>query len=112
MKKSFSSKIMPWLFLTPTLIFVGIFSYYAIGKAFVDSFTDATFGIKSNWIGLQNYINAFQDVVFRTAMRNQLAITVTTVVNSVFFPLLAAELIFFVRNKRIAGIVKTLSEKE
>lgn len=107
MKKSFSSKIMPWLFLTPTLIFVGIFSYYAIGKAFVDSFTNATFGIKSEWVGFQNYINAFQDVVFRTAMRNQLAITVTTVVNSVLFPLLAAELIFFVRNKRLAGIIKT-----
>lgn len=57
---------MPWLFLTPTLIFVGIFSYYAIGKAFVDSFTDATFGIKSNWIGLQNYINAFQDILRST----------------------------------------------
>lgn len=107
MKKSFSSKILPWLFLAPTLIFVGVFSYYAIGKALADSFTDATFGIESNWVGLKNYTNAFQDIVFRTALRNQLAISIAAVTTSVIFPLLAAELIFFVRNNRLANMVKT-----
>lgn len=107
MKKSFSSKVLPWLFLTPTLIFVGFFSYYAIGKAFVDSFTDSTFGIKSNWVGLNNYISAFRDVVFQVALRNQLAITIAAVTTSVVFPLIAAELIFFVRSKKLASVVKT-----
>lgn len=107
MKKSLSSKLLPYLFLAPSFILIGIFSYYAIGRAFVTSFTDSTFGIKSNWVGLDNYIQAFRDDMFITSFRNQLYITVTTVFSSVFFPLVAAELIFFIRSKKVANIVKT-----
>lgn len=107
MKKSISSKILPYLFLTPTFILMAVFSYYSIGKAFITSFTDSTFGIHSSWVGLENYIQAFQDDMFITSFRNQIFITVTTVINSILFPLIAAELIFFIKKKRVANFIKT-----
>lgn len=108
MKKTFGSRILPYIFLMPTLILMGVFSYYAIGKAVVTSFMDSTFGISSKWIGFENYVNAFRDDMFLTSLGNQFLITVTTVFNSVFFPLIAAEMIFFIKRKRVAGVVKTL----
>lgn len=107
MKKSVIARILPYLFLAPTFLLMGIFSYYAIGKAVANSFTDSSFGRQSSFVGLANYAQAFRDTMFVTSFRNQLIITVATVFNSVAFPLLAAELIFFVRGKRLAEIVKT-----
>lgn len=107
MKKSFFSKILPYLFLLPTFVLMAVFSYYSIGRAIVTSFTDSTFGIRSNWVGVSNYIQAFNDDMFITSFRNQVCITVTSVFNSVFFPLVAAELIFFVKNKKAANFIKT-----
>lgn len=108
MKKSLSNRLLPYLFLAPTLILLLIFSYYAIGQAVFTSFTDSSFGYEASFVGWENYINAFHDDMFRTALRNQVFITVAAVCFSVFFPLLAAELLFFVRHKRIAGFIKTL----
>ncbi len=107
MKKTWKAKLLPYLFLTPTFIFLAIFSYYAIGNAIYTSFTDSAFGQTSHWIGLENYIAAFHDEMFLTYFRNQLIITVAAVFTSVFFPLLAAELLFFIKHKRIANIIKT-----
>ncbi|MCI6466592.1 MAG: sugar ABC transporter permease [Faecalicatena sp.] len=107
MKKTWKAKLLPYLFLTPTFIFLAIFSYYAIGNAIYTSFTDSAFGQTSHWIGLENYIAAFHDEMFLTSFRNQLIITVAAVFTSVFFPLLAAELLFFIKHKRIANIIKT-----
>lgn len=107
MKKSLFSKLLPYLFIAPTFIMMAVFSYYAIGRAVVSSFTDSTFGIRSSWVGWENYIQAFHDDMFRISFRNQVCITLTTVFNSVFFPLMAAELIFFIRRKRMAEFVKT-----
>lgn len=107
MKNSLFSKILPYLFLLPTFILMAVFSYYSIGRAIVTSFTDSTFGIRSSWVGFENYIQAFEDDMFITSFRNQVCITVTSVFNSVFFPLIASELIFFIKRKRAADFVKT-----
>lgn len=106
MKRSLFSRILPYLFIAPTFVLMAIFSYYAIGKTVLDSFTDSAFGMKSHWLGLDNYVRAFHDDMFVTSFRNQLIITVTTVFNSIFFPLVAAELLFFVRSERVGKIVK------
>lgn len=107
MKKSWKSKIVPYLFLTPTFIFLAVFSYYSIGNAVYTSFTNAQLGRETQWVGLSNYINAFHDEMFLVSFRTQVVITVAAVVFSVFFPVLASELLFFIKHKRVANIIKT-----
>jgi len=105
MKKNL--KITPYLFIAPTFILLFIFSYLAIGNALYISFTDASFGFKTNFIGFDNYKDLFAGGVFWTSFANQGVITLTSVFNSVFWPLLAAELLFFIRRKKAARVIKT-----
>lgn len=107
MKKSLRTKLLPYFFITPTFILVGIFSYYAVFKTIYTSFTDYTFGLKTNLVGFDNYIKAFSDRVFLESFKNQAIITVTSVFNSIFFPLLAAELLFFIKRARVSNMLKT-----
>lgn len=107
MKKSIHAKLLPYLFLTPTLILMAVFSYYAIGNAVYTSFTDSTFGVSSTMVGFTNYIAAFKDEMFLTSFKNQAIITVMAVLNSVFFPLFASEILFFIKHKKVAGFIKT-----
>lgn len=99
--------IVPYLFIAPTFILVFIFSYYAMGDALVLSFMDAKVGFDYSFNSFGNYIRLFQDVTFWQSFGNQGIMTLMSVFNSVFWPLLAAELLFFIRRKKIANIVKT-----
>ncbi|NLN03272.1 MAG: sugar ABC transporter permease [Clostridiaceae bacterium] len=105
-KTSFSNKILPYLFLAPAIIGLGIFSYIAMGKAIFNAFTDKQWGMATHFVGLENFIKAFQDKMFLESFKNQVIISVSKVFSSVFFPLLAAELVFFIKNKRIGGLVR------
>ena len=107
MRQSFSKKVIPYLFIAPTFILLLIFSYFAICFALKTSFQDYTLGYKAIWIGFGNYIKLFQDQIFLASLANQVLITVAAVVFNVFFPLLAAELLYFVRHKKLADGIKT-----
>ena len=107
MKKNLKSRILPYIFLTPTFILLALFLYYAIFLAIKNSFTDAQFGTASTFIGLENYIALFKDEVFLASLLNQAILTIIFVFNNIFFPFLAAELLFFLKRKRIANVVKT-----
>lgn len=107
MKKTWKAKVLPYLFIAPTFILLAVFSYYSIGNAVYKSFTDSIFGLKSHWVGLENYVDVLHDEMFLTSFKNQLVLTVAAVFESVFFPLLAAELLFFIRHKRVEHIIKT-----
>ena len=107
MNKSLKMKLLPYLFIAPTFILLAVFSYFSIGNAFYTSFTDSTYGISSNLVGFENYIAAFKDEMFLTSFKNQAIITVAAVFCSVFFPLLAAELLFFIKRSKVANIIKT-----
>ena len=100
--------IAPYLFIAPTFILIFIFSYYAVFNAVTISFTDASIGFAKSFIGLDNYIKLVNNTVFWTTFRNQGLITLTSVFNNIFFPILAAELLFFIHRSRIANIVKTV----
>ena len=107
MVKKKKISIIPYLFIAPTFVLVFIFSYYAMGVAFSLSFMDARVGFEYSFAGIDNYLRLFQDGTFWASFGNQAVMTVTSVFNSIFWPLLAAELLFFVRRKRIANVVKT-----
>lgn len=106
MKKK-KEKFLPYLFLLPTFIFLAVFSYYAIGNALYTSFTSSSFGKEAEWVGWENYITVLKNDVFLISFRNQLILTAIAVFTSVFFPLLASELLYFIKHKKVANIIKT-----
>ena len=109
MKKPLLQKCVPYLFIASTFIMLFVFLYLSVGVAFVTSLTDKTSmpGVQVNFIGLQNFVKLFSDRVFWLSFRNQLVISVFAVFNSVFFPLMAAVILYFIRHKKVARAVKT-----
>lgn len=102
------NKLTPYLFVAPTILGLLIFSYYSMGRAFFNSFTDYSWGFETHFVGLKNYINAFKSDVFMQAFGNQVVVVLARVFNHIFWPVLAAELLFFVRHTRVQGIMKRL----
>lgn len=102
------NKLTPYLFVAPTILGLLIFSYYSMGRAFFNSFTDYSWGFETHFVGLKNYINAFKSDVFMQAFGNQVIVVLARVFNHIFWPVLAAELLFFVRHTRVQGIMKRL----
>jgi ABC-type sugar transport system permease subunit len=105
MKKSFNP--IPYIFITPTIILVAVFSYFSMANAVYTSFTQYRSGFVQVFTGLENYKKLFGDRVFWMSFRNQAVMTVTGVFNSCFWPLLAAELLFFIRRRRVSAVIKT-----
>jgi len=69
------------LFLLPAFAFFFIFLIYPIlQSAYVSFFEWNGFGPPSDFIGLENYMRIFQDVVFRRSLMHSLAIVVLSVV--------------------------------
>ncbi len=105
---TYKNRIKPYLFILPSLVFIGIFFYYPVLTAIFSSFTDLKLGYKPNFIGLKNYLDVFTNKVLIVGFFNQLLLTGSDVFKSLFFPLLAAELLFFIRYKKLADFLKTL----
>ena len=60
------SKVKPLLFISPALLYLGIWIYYPIVRNLYLSFLDAPTPRSRNYffVGLQNYIRLFQDEIF------------------------------------------------
>jgi raffinose/stachyose/melibiose transport system permease protein len=108
MKKKFFSKAMPYLFILPSMILIVLFFYYAIFLALRTSVMDSHAGYQETICGLMNYKKLFTDNVFLVSLRNQVMISVLGIFNNIFFPLLAAEILFFITNKKWAAIARGL----
>ncbi|MFV0400307.1 MAG: carbohydrate ABC transporter permease [Oscillospiraceae bacterium] len=96
------------LFLLPTFIVLVSFSYYpaasAIGYSFTrwDGFFDPVF------VGLENYARLVKDPIFWLSLRNVLLWSVGSIVVSLIFPYLGAELVFSVKGKRLQYVYRSL----
>ncbi|HIJ74571.1 MAG TPA: sugar ABC transporter permease [Candidatus Hydrogenedentes bacterium] len=89
-----------YLYLTPTFAFLAVFAYYPPLLAFYRSFYDWD-GVRiEKWAGIGNYVNMFHDEVLLRSVWNLAQLTVFAVAVSVVFPLLTAELICSLRNRR------------
>ena len=104
--KSLSKKITPYLFILPTFIFLIIFFYYSFYFAVERSFTDYTIGYTPVYVGLDNYIQLLQDKVFLKSLMNQAIIIIYGLLSCLTFPLMAAELLYFVRHRAVSEIIK------
>lgn len=59
-----------WLFLLPSLLVLGAFTVYPMVQAAYLSFTDYNLIRAAQWVGLDNYIELFNDPAFWNAFRN------------------------------------------
>ena len=71
--------IAGYLFLLPSLVFFLGFVIYPMVMCVFTSFFDSTMNRADVFVGLQNYIELFQDGVFLGALRNTLIIVVVSV---------------------------------
>lgn len=110
-KQKIRFSIYPYLFIAPTIILIGIFSYYAMCNGIYTSLTDYRISRSvTTFIGFENYKTLFspEGYLFWNSFKNQAIMTCFSVFHSVFWPLLTAELLFFVRRKKVANVIKSM----
>ena len=103
--------IYPYLFIAPTIILVTVFAYYAFFKGLYNSFTNyQVLNRETSFVGFDNYraLLGPDGAVFWASFKNQVVITLFGVFNAIFWPLMTAELLFFVRHPRVANTIKSM----
>ena len=77
--KSFGGRWAPYLYVAPVVLISGVLLYFSIGFATWASLTDWNGLTRMRFIGLENYIELFQDRTFYIALRNTLVFMVAAV---------------------------------
>ena len=101
-----NEEVAAWIFLTPALLFLGVFLLYPIAYLFYLSFTAGSFtssGVK--WIGLRNYWRLLVTPDFWQVLVNTTYFTVATVTPSLVIPLGLAVLLN--RSISLRGILRS-----
>jgi multiple sugar transport system permease protein len=80
--------VAAWIFLTPAVIFLGIFILGPIAYLFFLSFTAGNFtSTGAYWVGLKNYLRLLLNPDFWQVLGNTFYFTVATVIPSLVIPL-------------------------
>lgn len=97
--------ITGWLFSAPAVLLIGFFILLPFILAFYFSFTNERLlsppGRETQWIGLDNYVRAFNNPRFWTALGNNVAFSIVVVPLQTFFALFLAILV----NQKLRGVV-------
>lgn len=107
-QKSLSAAIKPYLFLIPVFALILTFKYIPFINAIIKSFFKWNGGNVDEYIGFQNYADLFQNKQFYISLLNSLKFCIANVVIALTLPLLAAELLFSVKSKKMQYLVRTL----
>jgi multiple sugar transport system permease protein len=101
-------KLIPILFIVPGLLLFLIFQIYPLLKGLQMSFYDWQImpGKVSKFIGLDNYIRAFSDPIFKIAAKNTAIYALVTVPGQMIFAMMAALLLHAVPKGK--GIFRAL----
>ncbi len=94
MKKKFN-QYLPYLLLTPALVYYILFWIRPVAKAFVESFTDL-----DGKFSLMNYINIFNDPIFKEAFGNSIFFALASVILQFVLAFMLALLL----NKKFKGV--------
>jgi raffinose/stachyose/melibiose transport system permease protein len=97
-----------YLFILPTIVLITIFSYYPAFSALYRSLFKWDGAFTAEFIGINNFITMVQDDVMSAAARNLAIVVVFTLFVEVTFPLISAVLLFHLRSKHSAYILRTL----
>jgi sn-glycerol 3-phosphate transport system permease protein len=89
--RSFRASLPAYLLLSPSLIFLGLFTYGAVGRVIVDAlYQRATPKAPSRFVGIDNITAVLADPAFTGAVLNNLIYAVGTIVPSMALALLFA----------------------
>jgi len=90
--------LTPYIFLMPQLLLVGIFAFFPLVYNLIMSFQEIGM-ISRGFVGLDQYVNMFEDEVFWTSLKNTFIYTMGTVPLTTLFSLVVAVGL----NQKIAG---------
>lgn len=89
-----------YLLVLPTVLLLATFTFYPAISAFFYSLTDFNLRSTPEWVGVDNYVRLVtDDAYFRAGVVNMAIIVVASFVKTVTVPLLAAELVYWLRRK-------------
>jgi len=106
-KIPFSRRIRPYLFLLPIYALIVTFKYIPFFTAIQKSFYNWNGGKLNQFIGLDNYIEAFQDKIFLGSLLTVSKVMIFYVVVAITIPLLTAELLYAVKSTRKQYFIRT-----
>ncbi len=89
----------PWLYLSPSLLILGVFLVYPTVNTVLLSLFDRR---SENFVGVDNYVSLFSDSVILTALRNNLLWLVVFTAGTVFLGFFFAVVFDRVRYERLA----------
>ncbi len=85
----------------PSVVLIVIFNVVPVAMAMGFSLTNASLEAPTQFVGLTNYVQMWSDQFFTAGMQNLGWILLFTVLKELTFPLLAAELVFWLTNERL-----------
>jgi len=94
----------PYVMILPTLILLGVFTFYPAIDMVINSFYDVNVFKGNTFVGFQNYVRLFKHPDFWPAVRNTLIYTVVSVFFMIFLGLVFA--LWLQRSTFINGIVQ------
>lgn len=95
-----------YLFLLPLFIGLIIFYYYPPVSGVFHSFFEWNGTNQEHFIGIQNYKKLFSDEIFLNSIVTLFKIMIPRCLISVIIPLIMAELVFAVKNKKIQSFYR------
>jgi raffinose/stachyose/melibiose transport system permease protein len=98
-------KKVAYFFIIPTFIFLIIFSYYPAFAAFYYSMHEWT-GLSSRYLGFANYLELLKDVGLGKSISNFVLILIYDIGRMLGVPLLSAECIFWLKNRKAKNIYR------
>jgi ABC-type sugar transport system permease subunit len=97
-----------YVLILPTFLLLLLFNYYPAGSALYHSFFNWNGANIKQFIGVDNFVNLMSDKTFWLAFGNMIKLTLASVAINLTFPLLAAALIFHLRDLRLAYFYRVL----
>ncbi|MFH1738686.1 MAG: sugar ABC transporter permease [bacterium] len=91
-----------YAYLLPTFLFLLVFNYTPAVQAIRMALYDWNLGLKPTFVGSANFVELWHDPVMWKSFQNLLRLATFLVAVSLVMPLLAAELIFYLRTDRIS----------
>ncbi|MFC5732269.1 carbohydrate ABC transporter permease [Cytobacillus gottheilii] len=103
------NKWIPFLFLLPSLLFLGIFIYIPLIQNFYNSlFEFSVFSQTKEFVGLKAFKNLFEDQIVTTAFINNIKYAVISVLFQVFFALVLAAILEDKLFRRAAPVLRII----
>jgi len=89
----FKGKLVPFIFLAPTLLILAVFLYYPVIQTFrLSTYRVAFLGLKKQFVGLENFVNLYQDTGYLHTLQSTAIITTVVVIGGLGLSLAIAML--------------------